>query len=144
MKRVRRNSKSPLSPTSTGVIAAHSKPLCLAEALVANAMGNSAGKAKAGVPPPGPITEPRAQGASQCCAIPGRFCCVSPMSRSVFGKQVRCCLDMNGCAADHLLCNRWRLWFHPWSRCCTIDGQCPLKGCSRTSCFPTNSTVLLQ
>lgn len=38
-------------------------------------MGNSGGKPKAGVEQPGPITQPRSQGAAQCCAIPGRFCC---------------------------------------------------------------------
>ncbi len=35
----------------------------------------SGDKPKAGVEQPGPITQPRSQGAAQCCAIPGRFCC---------------------------------------------------------------------
>ena len=35
----------------------------------------NSGEAKAGVEAPGPITKPRSQGAAQCCAIPGRFCC---------------------------------------------------------------------
>ena len=44
-------------------------------------MGNAARKPKAGVEPPEPITQPKAQGAAQCCAIPGRF----------FGTIFYCC-----------------------------------------------------